>query len=101
MYPFGDLPGNLTAFCAVLRHDHGFRIGPGEVRDAARALEAVNLADDRKVRDALRLVLSSSRDTAAAFDKAFDQFFFPGPPGSRAARPATHRSTREAARPPR
>ena len=29
MYPFGDLPGNLTAFCAALRREHGFGIGPG------------------------------------------------------------------------
>ena len=30
---------------------------------------------------ALRLVLSSSRETAQAFDRAFDRFFFPGPAG--------------------
>ena len=38
MYPFASLPDNLIAFCAVLRRDHGFRIGPGELqRRGARA----------------------------------------------------------------
>ncbi len=41
MYPFASLPENLTAFCAVLRREHGFRVGPGELHDAARALEIV------------------------------------------------------------
>ena len=30
MYPFGDLPGNLAAFCGVLRREYGFRLGPGD-----------------------------------------------------------------------
>ena len=38
MYPFASLPENLAAFCDALRRQHGFRIGPGEVHDAARAL---------------------------------------------------------------
>lgn len=81
MYPFGDLPANLASFCDALRRRHDFRIGPGELRDAARALEVVALSDERAVRHALRTVLSSSRDTAADFDEAFDVFFFPGPEG--------------------
>jgi hypothetical protein len=81
MYPFGDLPGNLAAFCGVLRRDHGFRLGPGEINDAARALHAIDVTDQQHVRDAWRAILSSSRDTAAAFDEAFEAFFFPGPPG--------------------
>ncbi|MEZ5417225.1 MAG: VWA domain-containing protein [Vicinamibacterales bacterium] len=81
MYPFGHLPGNLAAFCAVLRRDHGFRLGPGTVADAARALEVVDAVDEIRVRHALRAVLASDVETAAAFDGAFDAFFFPGPPG--------------------
>jgi uncharacterized protein with von Willebrand factor type A (vWA) domain len=81
MYPFGDLPGNLTAFCGTLRREHGFRIGPGEITDAARALRAIDIADARHVRDAWRAILSSSRETASRFDAAFDAFFFPGPSG--------------------
>jgi len=81
MYPFGDLPGNLAAFCGQLRRQHGFRLGAGELRDAARALDVIELADERHVRDALRAILSSSRGTELTFDEAFDRFFFPGPEG--------------------
>ena len=81
MYPFGSFPNNLIAFTRVLRRDHGFRIGAGEIADAARALAVVDLGDERAVRDALRPVLSRTRDEAAAFDAAFTSFFFPGPPG--------------------
>jgi uncharacterized protein with von Willebrand factor type A (vWA) domain len=81
-YPFGNLPGNLVAFCASLRREHGFRIGPGEIVDAARVLELVDLADEREVRQALRPVLSGTREEAQAFDGAFQAFFYPGPAGT-------------------
>ena len=81
MYPFGSLPANLVAFCGVLRREHGFRIGPGEVRDAAYALEIVDLHDERAVRHALRPTLSRTVDEARAFDPAFTAFFFPGAAG--------------------
>lgn len=81
MYPYGDLPGNLAAFCGRLRREHGFRLGPGEVHDAARALEVVDVSDERHVRHALRAILSSSLDNALVFDDAFAAFFFPGPEG--------------------
>jgi len=74
-YPFGSLPENLIAFCAVLRRDHGFSIGPGELRDAARALEIVALAEEPAVRHALRPILSGTRDDSAVFDRAFRDFF--------------------------
>ena len=77
MYPFGSVPGNLVAFCGVLRRDHGFRIGPGEAFDAARALEIVDLRDERAVRNVLRPILSMTVDDARAFDPAFTAFFFP------------------------
>lgn len=89
MYPFGDLPGNLAAFSGVLRRAYGFRIGPGEINDAARVLGHVDVTDQRRVRDAWRTILSSSRDTAAAFDRAFDEFFFPGPAGAAQDLPPT------------
>ena len=79
MYPFGSLPGNLVAFCGVLRRDHGFRIGPGEASDAARALEVIDLRDERAVRNALRPILSMTVENARAFDPAFGAFFFPRP----------------------
>lgn len=96
MYPFGHLPGNLAAFCGVLRRTHGFRIGPGEIRDAARVLEVVDMTDERRVRNSLRTILSSSHATALAFDDAFDAFFYPGPKGATQSRlpPDLGRTTR-------
>jgi hypothetical protein len=85
MYPFGNLPDNLIAFCELLRRDHGFCIGVGELHDAARSLEVVALSDERAVRHALRSILSRTRDDAAVFDPAFAEFFFPGPPDEQQA----------------
>ncbi len=79
MYPFASLPENLIAFGAVLRRDHGFHVGAGELRDAARALEVVDLSDERAVRHALRPILSGSLPDVTVFDQAFTRFFFPGP----------------------
>jgi uncharacterized protein len=81
MYPFASLPENLAAFCQTLRRQHGFHIGPGELRDAARALEVVDLANERIVRHALRPILASTLDDVSAFDEAFTEFFFRGPAG--------------------
>ncbi len=81
MYPFASLPENLAAFCQALRREHGFRLGTGELHDAARALDVVDLANERIVRHALRPIVASTLDDVAAFDAAFTQFFFPGPAG--------------------
>lgn len=83
MYPFASLPDNLAAFCETLRRQYGFQIGPGELRDAARALDVVDLAHERAVRHALRPILAGTLDDVAVFDEAFTQFFFPGPAGVR------------------
>src|SRR5439155_1732285 len=83
MYPFASVPENLIAFCAVLGRDHGFRIGAGEVHDAARALEVVDLPDEHAVRHALRPILSGTLHDVTVFDQAFTDFFFPGPAGVR------------------
>jgi uncharacterized protein with von Willebrand factor type A (vWA) domain len=77
-YPFESLPANLAAFCAMLRRDHRFLIGPGELQDAARALEATPLDDERALRDTLRPVLTASLDDVRIFDRAFDRFFHGG-----------------------
>jgi uncharacterized protein len=77
MYPFASLPANLAAFCDALRRAHGFHIGPAEVADAARALQVVPLADEMRVRDALRLVLCGRVQDVDVFDRAFADFFFP------------------------
>jgi uncharacterized protein len=81
MFPFGTLPENLIAFAEFLRQRYAFRIGPRETRDAARALELIDLADERAARNALRPILCGSLRDATAFDVAFTEFFFPGPPG--------------------
>jgi uncharacterized protein len=83
MYPFASLPENLAAFGEALRRDHGFRIGPGELHDAARALDIVDLRNERAVRHALRPILGGTLDDVTVFDAAFTQFFFPGPAGLR------------------
>jgi uncharacterized protein with von Willebrand factor type A (vWA) domain len=83
MYPFASLPENLAAFCQVLRRQHGFDIGPGELHDAARALGVVALADERAVRHALRPILGGSLDDVTVFDAAFARFFFPTTAGPR------------------
>jgi uncharacterized protein len=83
MYPFGNLPGNLIALGDFLRTEHGFQIGSGELHDAARALEVVDLANELAVRNALRPILSRTLDDATVFDHAFTAFFFPGPTGVR------------------
>jgi uncharacterized protein with von Willebrand factor type A (vWA) domain len=75
MFPFGGLPENLAGFCAALRRDHRFHIGAGELLDAARALDVVQVSDQKSVRHALRAVLACTRDQAIAFDPAFDRFF--------------------------
>lgn len=76
-YPFAALPENLAAFAETLRRRHGFHVGPGELHDAARALDVVDLASERAVRHALRPILSSTLDDAGVFDEAFTRFFFP------------------------
>src|SRR5258705_10777315 len=78
MYPFAGLPENLSAFCEVLRRHYGFRIGSGELHDAARALDIVALADERAVRHALRPILAGTLDEVTVFDAAFTRFLFPG-----------------------
>ena len=90
MYPFASLPENLAAFCEALRRQHGFRIGPGELHDAARALDVVDLANERAVRHALRPILGGTLDDVTVFDAAFTRFFFPGPAGVRAGSDALH-----------
>jgi len=77
MYPFASLPENLAAFCGILRRTQGFRVGPGELQDAASALEVVELSDERAVRHALRPILTSARAELPVFDRAFTEFFFP------------------------
>jgi uncharacterized protein with von Willebrand factor type A (vWA) domain len=98
-YPYASLPENLAAFCALLRRDYRFRVGPRELQDAARALAIADLADERHVRDVLRPVLAAKLEEAEVFDRAFDRFFhgalaaLPSPPGPRAPAAADSRAS--------
>jgi uncharacterized protein with von Willebrand factor type A (vWA) domain len=78
-HPHGTLSANLAAFTAELRTQHGFLIGPGETLDALRALEYIGVANQERVRAALRLVLCAGPEQARAFDAAFEAFFLPEP----------------------
>ncbi|GGL09334.1 VWA domain-containing protein [Deinococcus radiotolerans] len=70
-----SLAAQVTAFAARLRRQHGFLIGPGEVRDALRALEWVDVLSRREVRGALRAVLTASPEQGRTFDLEFNAFF--------------------------
>ena len=71
----------------------GLRVSPAESIDAARAVEAVGLADRERLRDALSLVLAKTADEKARFGACFDRFFSregfgaaaPPPPDTREA----------------
>jgi uncharacterized protein with von Willebrand factor type A (vWA) domain len=89
MYPFGSLSSNLAAFCASLRQNQGFRIGPRELRDASRALTLAPLAAERTVRDVLRPILAHTQRDISLFDDAFQRFFHPGATSGRGT-PAVH-----------
>jgi uncharacterized protein len=78
MPAFGGLPENLASFCSLLRREHGFRIGAGELLDAARALDLIDVSSPQTVRAALRAVLAGTRDDVLVFDAAFDRFFLSG-----------------------
>ena len=94
-----DFPSRLVDFCGLLRAEHGFRIGPAEMRDGLRAVELVGIEDPERVRDALRLVLCGSQPEVAAFDRAFDAFFLGGAGGRPQPRQAFRAVAAEA--PPR
>jgi uncharacterized protein len=79
MQLFGGLPENLAGFCSLLRREYGFHIGAGELLDAARALDVIDLSSQLAVRSALRTVLAGMRDDVAVFDAAFDRFFLSRP----------------------
>ncbi len=76
-YPALNLLDNILEFCALLRLEHRFKIGPAEVADALRSLELLGLHDLERSRSALRLVLCSRLEEVAPFDAAFEMFFFP------------------------
>ncbi len=68
----------ITAFTQILRLDHQFKIGVGEVADALRSLEIVEITHSRGLlQSALRVVLCAKLEEIEIFDAAFQAFFFP------------------------
>lgn len=70
----GLLPANLVGFARLLRRA-GMSVGPGQVLDATRALEAVGLARRADVYWALHAVFVSRREDHTLFDMAFRRFW--------------------------
>nr|WP_202497747.1 VWA domain-containing protein [Streptomyces sp. SID5469] len=64
----------MTALVQALR-SHGIRIGTGETVDAARALEALGLADREYLREGLASALLHGTGQRAVFDPVFDLYF--------------------------
>lgn len=71
----GDLAQALPQFAGRLRVLHGFLVGPGEVSDALRAMQSVDVLRVREVKDAWRAVFSASPEQGRIFDLEFDAFF--------------------------
>ncbi|MET8564604.1 VWA domain-containing protein [Streptomyces flaveolus] len=64
----------ITGLAAALRA-HGVRIGTGETVDAARAVEALGLADRELLREGLAATLLHAPGQRAVFDSVFDLYF--------------------------
>ncbi|GGW10854.1 VWA domain-containing protein [Streptomyces capoamus] len=64
----------ITGLAAALRA-HGVRIGTGETVDAARAVEALGLADRELLREGLAATLLHGPGQRALFDAVFDLYF--------------------------
>lgn len=64
----------ITGLVGALRA-HGVRIGTGESVDAARAVEALGLADRELLREGLAATLLHGPGQRAVFDSVFDLYF--------------------------
>ena len=69
------LDASIRTFCAVLRRNYAFPLGPGETLLALQAVRAVGVSQARHVRAALRAVCCSRAEHLAVFDLAFDTHF--------------------------
>ncbi|MEV5925299.1 VWA domain-containing protein [Streptomyces cellulosae] len=69
-----DLVTRLTGLVDALR-GHGLRIGTGETVDAARAVEALGLAERELLREGLAATLLHGAGGRPVFDAVFDLYF--------------------------
>ncbi|GGQ97554.1 vWA domain-containing protein [Streptomyces flaveolus] len=83
----------LTSLVSALRA-HGVRIGTGESVDAARAVEALGLADRELLREGLAATLLHSPGQRRVFDPVFD-LYFPRRAGGPESAPAGRDELRE------
>ncbi|MCG7209196.1 VWA domain-containing protein [Streptomyces arenae] len=72
--PRADLADRLTGLVGALRA-HGVRVGTGETVDAARAIEALGLAEREPLREGLAATLLHGTGQRAVFDQVFDLYF--------------------------
>ncbi|MEU6591545.1 VWA domain-containing protein [Streptomyces sp. NPDC046881] len=81
-----DVADRITGLAGALRA-HGVRIGTGETVDAARAVEALGLADRELLREGLAATLLHGPGQRAVFDSVFDLYFPRGVGGPDGAPP--------------
>lgn len=77
-----NLAAAVIDFCAQLRREHGFKVGPREARDAMRAIDCVGVEQRSRFAAALRSVCCSRPDEIEIFDRAFAAFFSREAPGA-------------------
>jgi uncharacterized protein with von Willebrand factor type A (vWA) domain len=83
-----DVAERLAGFVGALRA-HGVRVGTAETVDAARAIEALGLADRALLREGLAATLLHTTGQRQLFDAVFDLYFpraVGAPDGERAGR---------------
>ncbi|CAM5254525.1 VWA domain-containing protein OS=Streptomyces alboniger OX=132473 GN=CP975_02160 PE=4 SV=1 [Streptomyces alboniger] len=83
----------LTSLVGALRA-HGIRVGTGESVDAARAVEALGLADRERLREGLAATLLHGPAQRPVFDPVFD-LYFPRGVGAPGTEPADRDDLRE------
>lgn len=66
----------LAGFAGALRAE-GLSVSPGELLDAARAIEAAGPEDRGRFRAALAATLAKDRRSREVFERVFDRFFLP------------------------
>lgn len=74
-YAPATLDASIHTFCATLRREHAFPLGPGETLLALQAVRTVGVSQVGRVCAALRTVCCSRAEHLAVFDLAFDAHF--------------------------
>jgi uncharacterized protein len=69
------LEASIGAFCTVLRQEHGFALGPGELNLALQAVRAVGIGQPARFRHALQAVCCGRAEQLPVFALAFDRHF--------------------------